>query len=221
MTITTRRHLIGASLGLVCGAAFSGLAWPRPSFAQSVPLTLEQASVLQNINLYFNQIRTMNGDFVQFDHLGRRSEGSFNLSRPGKLRFSYEPPARLDVVADGNSVAIIDRKLNTQDIYPLGRTPLRFLVSDYINLTRDAKVQGVRVEPDIVTILIEGKKRTDGGQIQLMFDAETNDLRQWIVTDTQGRATTVALYNVALDQPQDEALFKIKYRRARVEDRND
>lgn len=221
MTRISRRAFLHSSGPLVAGAALTGLALPDLSHAQSVALTMEQALVLQDINVYFNQIRTMNGDFVQFDHIGRRSEGSFNLSRPGKLRFSYEPPARLDVVADGNSVAIIDRKLQTQDIYPLGRTPLRFLVSDYINLTRDAKVQGVRVEPDIVTILIEGKKRTDGGQIQLMFDAETHDLRQWIVTDNQGRATTVALYNVALDQPQDDALFKIQYRRPREPNRKD
>lgn len=199
---------------------FSQTLIASPAHAQSVALTLEQAQKLQEINVYFNTIRTMNGDFVQFDHLGRRSEGTFNLSRPGKMRFSYEPPARLEVVSDGGSVAVIDRGLDTQDIYPLGRTPLRFLVADYIDLTRDTKIFGVKVEPDIVTILIQSKEARGSGQISLMFDAKTNDLRQWIVTDDQNRATTVALYNVELDQPQAESLFKIKYRRPQAGNNN-
>ena len=211
----TRRSAMGLGLGLGLGAAGSLLV-PGLSVAETGPLTQEEAAVLQRINIYFNTIRTMHGDFVQFDHQGRRSEGAFNLSRPGKMRFHYEPPARLDVVADGRSVAIIDRGLDTQDIYPLGKTPLRFLVADYIDLTRDTKIQDVRVEPDIVTVMIEESNRFGSGRIQLMFDGKTSDLRQWIVTDDQGRMTTVALYNVEIDKPQADRLFTIKYRRPRA-----
>ena len=207
-----RRQVLAGALVGATGLATAGLHVSQAS-AQDLILTQEENAVLQRINVYFNTIRTMTGDFVQFDHVGNRSEGVFNLSRPGKMRFHYEPPARLDVVADGRSVAIIDRGLDTQDIYPLGKTPLRFLVADYINLIRDTKVRDVTVEPDLVTILIEETNRFGAGQIQLMFDGQTNELRQWIVTDDQNRTTTVALYNVVLDQPQSDRLFKINYRR--------
>jgi outer membrane lipoprotein-sorting protein len=62
------------------------------------------------------------------------------------MRFEYTEPARLEVVADGRSVAIIDRKLNTQDEYFIGRTPLKFLLSDHIDMARDTRVLSVAQE---------------------------------------------------------------------------
>jgi len=43
----------------------------------------------------------------------------------------------IEVVADGSSVVVRDRRLATQDLYPLNQTPLRFLLSDSIDLMRD------------------------------------------------------------------------------------
>ncbi|MDP9096393.1 MAG: outer membrane lipoprotein carrier protein LolA, partial [Pseudomonadota bacterium] len=96
--------------------------------------------VLAKANSYFNDAATMIADFVQIGGDGRRSDGKLFLERPGHMRFAYAPPATLDIVADGTSVAVIDRKLHTQDLYFIGQTPLKFLLSDNIDLARDTKL---------------------------------------------------------------------------------
>lgn len=46
------------------------------------------------------------------------------------MRFEYDAPVPIELIANGQSVAVRDRKLNTQDITPLSQTPLRFLLSE-------------------------------------------------------------------------------------------
>ena len=70
-------------------------------------------------------------------------EGEFYLQKPGKVRFDYNPPSPIEMIADGSSVVVRDRKLATQDLYPLSQTPLRFLLADRIDLMRETNLIGV------------------------------------------------------------------------------
>ena len=88
-------------------------------------------------------MQTLVGDFVQVGPDGGKSEGKFYLQKPGKVRFEYNPPSPIELIADGSSVVVRDRKLATQDLYPLSQTPLRFLLADRIDLLRDTNVVGV------------------------------------------------------------------------------
>jgi len=166
---------------------------------------------LQGINEYFNGIDTMRGQFVQIGPDGSRTEGQFALKRPGLVRFHYNPPAQMDIISDGTSVAVRDRKRASQDIWPLKRTPLRFLLSDQIDLTQDAKVSRVEVRPDVVLVTIAENTAFGDGTLTLMFDRGTDELKQWEVVDAQGQRTQVSIHNVALDTPVDPDLFKIDY----------
>ncbi|AXS38733.1 outer-membrane lipoprotein carrier protein LolA [Breoghania sp. L-A4] len=153
----------------------------------------------------------MQGDFVQFGPNGERAEGKFFLARPGRIRFHYLPPARVDIIADGKSVSVKDRKLQTQDIWPLSKTPLRFLLAERINLTSDANVTSVSVEPDLVTVTITEDTTFVQGKLTLIFDSNTRELKQWTVTDAQGLDTSVAIYNVEVGKPTNAKLFEIDY----------
>ena len=94
-----------------------------------------QQQMLANINAYFNSFRIMEGRFIQFGPSGEQSEGVFFMTRPGRIRFHYSPPSKLDVVSDGSSVAIRDGRTRTQELYPLSTTPLRYLLADQVDLT--------------------------------------------------------------------------------------
>src|SRR5690348_12927266 len=74
---------------------------------------------LDAISAYLNGIVTLKGGFVQIAPTGDTSEGTFYLSKPGKLRFEYNPPAPTLLVADGHDVAVVNRRLRTVDTYPL------------------------------------------------------------------------------------------------------
>jgi len=179
--------------------------------AQAFALTDTQKKTLNDVNTYFNSVKTMHGDFVQFGPDGSQSEGKFYLARPGKVRFYYSPPAKLDIIADGKSVSVKDRKLATQDIWPLGQTPLRFLLAENINLQSEATIQNVIVESDLVTVVLEDKTTFNSGILTLIFEADTYELKQWTVTDAQGFDTSVAVYNVVSNGPTNPDLFRIDY----------
>jgi outer membrane lipoprotein-sorting protein len=176
-----------------------------------------QRALIDRVNVYLMSVQTMVGDFVQVAPDGRRSEGKIYLQKPGRIRFEYKPPSPIELVADGSSLVVRDRKLDTQDLYPLSQTPLRFLLADRIDLLRETNVVSISADDTFVSLLIE-EKQTLGGthRVLLMFSAKDTQLKQWTVTDPQGYDTTVALYNLDLSQKLDPSMFVINYERKEI-----
>jgi len=185
---------------------------PKPAIAAKAtppaPPPIDAATAIQKANAYFSTNATMIGDFVQIGGDGRRSEGKIYVQRPGKLRFEYALPATLEIVADGMSVAVVDRKLGTKDVYFISQTPLKFLLKDKIDLSHDTDVVNVTSDANAVSILLEDKSTFGGTSfIKLMFDPVKFTLKQWQITDPQGYETLVSLFNVDLTKKPDPWLF--------------
>jgi outer membrane lipoprotein-sorting protein len=156
----------------------------------------------------------MVGKFVQVGPDGGRTEGTFYLQKPGRVRFQYNPPSPIDIISDGSSVVVRDRKLATQDLYPLSQTPLRYLLAERINLLHDTDVVSVNADDSFATVVIEQKQLFVGtDRLMIMFDAKDLTLKQWTVTDPQGFDTTVAVYNLDSTKKPDPNLFVINYQR--------
>jgi outer membrane lipoprotein-sorting protein len=175
---------------------------------------IDPAVAIQKANAYFNSATSMVGDFVQISG-DRRSEGKIYVQKPGKLRFEYADPASLDIIADGSTVAVIDRKERSDpEFYFIWQTPLKFLLKDHIDLSKDVLVTDVSSDPDTVTITVQDKLTFGGtSQIKLMFDTAQFQLKQWEVTDPQGNDTLVSLFNVNFTDSPDPDLFKITQNR--------
>lgn len=180
------------------------------------PLDAKQRALVERVNAYLTGVQTLIGDFVQIGPDGGRSEGKFYLQKPGRVRFEYDPPSRLELISDGKSVAIRDRKLATQDLLLLSQTPLRFLISDRIDLLKEGNVVNVSADDVYISVVIDEKQMVGGThRLLLMFNAQDMQLRQWTVTDPQGYDTTVALYNLDSNKKPDPGLFRINYERLR------
>jgi outer membrane lipoprotein-sorting protein len=206
-----RRSLAAALLALPLLVAAGPLA-AAPNLAA---LTEEQLATVQAVNRYFNSMRTIEGKFVQTGPDGSQATGYFVIDRPGKMRFRYYPPAQLDIIADGKTVAIDDKAVKDQTLLLLSETPLRFLLQPNIDLTKEATVQTVTADEDLITIVIEDTAVYSAGRLTLIFDARTTELKQWTVTDSQGLDTTVAVYEVKTDTPTNPKWFEIEYSKYR------
>jgi outer membrane lipoprotein-sorting protein len=180
----------------------------------STQLDANQRALVDKVSAYLTGIRTLVGDFVQVGPDGGKTEGQIYLQKPGRVRFEYAPPSPIELIADGQSLVVRDRKLATQDLYPLGQTPLRFLIADRVDLLRDTDVVGVYSDNVFTTVAIEEKKTLGGThKLALMFGAQDLALKQWTITDPQGYDTTVAVYNLDTTKRPDPSLFKINYER--------
>jgi len=191
---------------------FSLFGNKSPSSSQAASFDAKQRALLDKVSNYLSGVQTMVGNFVQVGPDGRRVDGTFSIQKPGKVRFQYNPPSPIDIIADGSSVVVRDRSLETADFYPLSQTPLRYLLADHIDLLRDTDVLSVSADDTFVTVVIEETQVMTGtNRLMIMFDAKNLQLKQWTVTDPQGLDTTVAVYNLDAAKKPDPNLFVINY----------
>src|SRR5258708_457478 len=172
----------------------------------------KQRALVNRVSTYLTSVQVLTGNFVQIGPDGRRTTGHLFIQKPGKVRFEYDPPSPIEIIADGTQVVVADRKLGTNDLYPLSQTPLRFLLADHIDLLQDTNVVGVTADDTFVSVLIEEKQAFIGTNRLLMnFDSKDFKLKQWTVTDVQGFDTTIAVSNLDTSKRPDPNLFKFDY----------
>jgi outer membrane lipoprotein-sorting protein len=179
---------------------------------QAAAFDARQRALLENVSAYLSGVHTVVGKFAQIGPDGRRVVGTFSIQKPGKVHFQYDPPSPIDIIADGSSVVIHNRSLETSDYYPLSQTPLRYLLAERIDLLRDTNVISVSSDNTFVTVVIEEPQVVVGtNRLMIMFDAKHLQLKQWTVTDPQGLNTTVAVYDLDSTKKPDPNLFVIDY----------
>jgi outer membrane lipoprotein-sorting protein len=187
---------------------------PRRNLPANIFATFDanQKAQASKVSSYLSSLQTLVGNFVQVGPDGSKTKGDFYIQKPGKVRFEYEAPSPIAIIADGSSVAVRDRKLATQDIYPLSQTPLRYLLSDRIDLLKDTNVVSVTSDDVFVSVTIEEKQALIGtSRLMLMIGAKDGQLKQWTVTDPQGYDTTIAVYNLDTSRKVDPGMFKIDF----------
>lgn len=205
-----RREFLTFSASAVLMAAFS------PSFAA---ISADQQAQMTRITDYWNTIKTVQGQFSQVDSKGGQAFGDFYIKKPGRFRFDYKPPEELTVVADGYTVAVEDKKLETQDRYPLVQTPLSVLVDENITLQRnDIQIMDVASKAGIVTIHMKSLQKDAEGEILIAFAEADLTLQYWVVRDPSGSQVTVRVSNVVLQADIDSDKFFIKEQKDEEDD---
>jgi outer membrane lipoprotein-sorting protein len=207
-----KRWTIAILLAAVAGA---GAAFPQARAASAEAMTrdtlsADQLATIQKLTEYFNSFRSLKGEFTQISPRGNVSAGIFYLAKPGRLRFEYAPPNPFLVVSDGSWVVIENRKKKTTDQYPLAATPLKLLLSEEVDLLKQAQVMSVETVDGLSSITVQDKNKLTPGQIVLVFDNERKELAQWIIEDGQGKRTTISVANLETEIEADPKLFVVK-----------
>lgn len=196
--------------------AVAAVAVVVPLAMMSVPAVAKvgkkDEKTVARISKHFSSVPSMQGEFIQFGPNGEQTGGKFYLKRPGKIRFDYAKPSPILVKADGKTVGIHNRKLKTWDFFPLSKTPLRLLLADKIDV-KDKSIKSVKREADLTTVILGNKSVFGNSKITLMFDPKSFDLRQWTITDNQGKDTSVMIFNVKRNVKLSKRLFSMNQRR--------
>lgn len=185
-----------------------------PGPAPALPDGRASPATVARVTDYYNSVQSMTGTFTQIDPDGARRTGDFYMQKPGRVRFEYDPPSPVELISNGQSVAVRDRSLNTQDITPLNQTPLRFLLAEKVDLANDPAVTGIFQDDRFITVTMQHQVPMLGTyRLLVLFDAKTSALKQWVVTDPQGYDTQVTLNNVQVNKRPDPGLFVINFER--------
>lgn len=182
---------------------------PKGASLKAGDLTADELAAVEAAQAHLNEIKHMEGRFIQIDAYGDLQQGQFYLRKPGRVRFDYDTPMELLVVADGTWVAVQEGGSVAQR-YPLSQTPLGLVLDDDISVFEDAEVREVVATETELRLTLSDKSGEAPGTLTLIFDLPSPNLRQWIVTDAQGLQTTVALQDVRTGVKADNALFTLR-----------
>jgi len=170
----------------------------------------EREALLADISANFGRIETAKGRFYQIGADYSETEGDFYLRRPGRVRFDYDEPNPLLIVADGATVAIEDSDLETQDRVPLGATPLAMLLDDELDFENEANVLDVRKANGVIGLTMEDRTGENEGLLTVFVDAEDYSIVSWRTEDPAGGITSVSLAAVETGIRLSPRLFRIE-----------
>lgn len=203
------RFLRAGKGALVATLLLSSLsALPVPSaFAAPVALTPADRGWLDRIQDRMNTTPSLRGRFEQIAPDGQHISGDVWLSRPGRMRFQYDRPSPLLLVANDDKVVFRDSQLDQTTEIPLERTPLGLLLGSHISLSGDVTVtafahQNGRLLVNVVRTALPGE-----GSLLMAFDDRTLALLGWTVTDAQNRHTQIILSRLQSGEKFPDALF--------------
>lgn len=197
-----RRFLI-ASLSAAMGATAAGQAFAQAHKNNTVGALINPPSFnaadkarIDKGTRYLQNLATAQGRFEQTDARGRKIQGNWYLSRPGKMRFEYDAPNSTLMVSDGKTVSKWDPRLQTFDRYPLDQTPLALFLAHHIRFDRNVVITEVTGNSTGFTLKARDRRRNVEGFVVLKFNQNPQGavtLSEWTIVDAQGRPTTVRL----------------------------
>ncbi|MBU6498799.1 MAG: outer membrane lipoprotein carrier protein LolA [Rhodospirillales bacterium] len=201
-----RRTLLAlAPCALALLVAPPGAARAQPAAAV---LTVQDRADLARIEAYLDGLHTLKGRFLQVASDGQTAQGEAWLERPGRLRFQYDPPSPLLLVAGHGLVVFHDSELNQTSNFPLSSTPLGILLADHVKLSGNVTVTAIAREPGQIQVTMVRTASPGDGSLTLIFADQPLALRQWAVVDAQGRETRVSLFNIEYGGTFDPKLFE-------------
>jgi len=202
-----RRALLILSSGLLVSTA-SIRAQPR------FEPTAQDRADLTRIETYLDGLRTLKAHFLQVAPSGAITQGTVWLERPGRMRFQYDPPSPLLLVAGHGLVVFHDSSLNQTSNILLSQTPLGILLADRVRLQGDVTVTAMQRLPGQIQVSLIRTASPGDGTLTLIFADSPLALRQWTVLDAQRQETRVTLYNVETGGQFDPKLFEVADPRA-------
>jgi len=181
----------------------AGVLASAPTASRAAALSAADLANVERALGYLNNISTLRARFVQVSSNGSYAEGEVLIERPGRLRFDYDPPVPVLLIANGVSLLFYDRELKEASFLPLWETPLWFLIRKEVTLGDDMAVEKVVQETGTLRVTLRDASNPDIGAMTLVFEDKPLSLRKWQVVDAQGVLTEVSLvdprYGVALE----------------------
>lgn len=198
-----RSCLLAFGLGFAVAAPSQAVLADPPAPTQ---LTAQDKADLQRIAIYLNGIGTMTARFHQRAADGGTAAGWLWMERPGRMRFQYDAPNPILLIADRFYVYYIDTQLAEVSQVGLKSTPAWFFLRVPISFT-DLEVTRFEHGPNSLLVTVVDPAAPDNGSLTMLFSTQPLSLLQWTIVDQQRHVTTVSLSQLQFGMALDPNLF--------------
>lgn len=205
MMVLNRRSLI--TMMAAAAALPAAVAGATSAAAASGALSALDQQDIRRAEQLLDGITSLKARFTQVDSNGGVATGTFYLRRPGRMRFEYDAPSPLLMVADGTWLVVYDKEIKQVDRYPLGATPIGVLARERVRLDQGVELLGVVRDKGAFGIKLTDQDHRDEGQLILIFTDSPLEFRQWQVLDAQGATTVFTLDRVQTGLALSPSLF--------------
>lgn len=176
---------------------------------------------LADIEKYINSLTTARGTFKQLTSGGGYATGKFYLSRPGKIRFDYDPPNNILLMADGKDFIYHDIDLVQVTYLSMNSSIAGVLVKDSLSFSDpEFKVENVSFVDGTVRVAVSSLDDPLAGKIILIFKEKPLSLYKWQIIDAQGIATTILLEDMEYGIKLEDRLFIFDDPRHKIRNRS-
>jgi outer membrane lipoprotein-sorting protein len=175
----------------------------------ALPASAQQGGIgVPQIEQYFNGIRSLKARFVQSNPNGSVIQGTLYVRRPGRMRFEYDAPSQLKIVADGYQVTMWDNATRDFGQWPIGWTAASFLVKDPLVLSGDLQVEKLERVNNMIEATMSQVRRPQEGKVIVRLSENPLQLRGWTIIDNRGNRVTVSLSEMQIGLQLADSLFK-------------
>jgi len=170
-------------------------------------ISVTKATTQAQVNKFFENLNTLEADFIQVSSSGNVSNGKIYFDLPGKLRIDYSEPNNLLITCKGFWIVIQDRNLKTTNNIPLNQSPFSTLIEKKINLSNKTIKTEFENKSGIISLTVTSSNNEQAGQLTLEFLENPFSLKKWIIKDSFGDITTVLIQNAKYNKNLSHLLF--------------
>ena len=170
-------------------------------------ISVVKATTQAQVNKFFENLNTLEADFIQVSSSGNVSNGKIYFDLPGKLRIDYSEPNNLLITCKGFWIVIQDRNLKTTNNIPLNQSTFSILIEKKINLSNKTIKTEFENKSGIISLTVTSSNNEQAGQLTLEFSENPFSLKKWIIKDNFGDITTVLIQNAKYNKNLSHLLF--------------
>ena len=170
------------------------------------PAMAQNDQTIQKIENYFHSFQTLKGRFAQKGADHNIVQGTFYLQRPGKMRFDYDAPVPVSIIADGTWLIHYDSELEQASRALQSSTPADFFTRKKVKFGKDFFVEDLKETDQQISVLVSNPQEEDY-KVRLFFLKNPLTLKSWEVIRQGQVSTKVTLLTFKTDIQIDNGLF--------------
>ena len=169
----------------------------------------DEKLLLDSIEDHWNKIKTMSGNFIQYNNDETMSYGKFFLSKPFKTKFIYESNNET-IITTETLIVLLDEEGYRIDSYPILNSPIKNLLVnniDFKNLGAD-----IRINKSNNLYHIYISDISEKSEAIFSFKKDSLEIKKWEIIDEFNQSTVLEFTKIKKNISISPETYKVKYK---------